>query len=154
MLVKGAAALHTCRKERNNYELIAAECFWLVHHNDSSRWSAISCPPPICCLSFSFLGGVAKEYIPKLGCEKYFSQGHILSIGGDALRGVRSFQLLRNGCKNLTPLTPGDLCMFRFMITFVLCFTMGKAHSQCVDIPKMWSQTSLSYTPYFENVPT
>lgn len=43
---------------------------------------------------------------------------------------------------------------FRFMITFVLCFTMGKAHSQCVDIPKMWSQTFLSYTPYFENVPT
>jgi hypothetical protein len=29
-------------------------------------------PQPICCPSFSFMGGVAKEYIIKLGCEKYF----------------------------------------------------------------------------------
>jgi hypothetical protein len=26
----------------------------------------------VCCLSFSFMGGVAKEYITKLGCEIYF----------------------------------------------------------------------------------
>jgi hypothetical protein len=25
-----------------------------------------------CCPTFSFIGGVAKEYITKLGCEKYF----------------------------------------------------------------------------------
>ncbi len=35
-------------------------------------------PSPIYCPSFSFMGGVAKEYITKLGCEKYL-QGHILS---------------------------------------------------------------------------
>jgi hypothetical protein len=42
-------------------------------------------PPLICCPSFSFMGGVAKEYITKLGCEKYFPEGHILSTNGDAL---------------------------------------------------------------------
>jgi hypothetical protein len=42
--------------------------------NDWSRWFANSSPPPICCPGFSFMGGVAKEYITKLklGCEKYF----------------------------------------------------------------------------------
>jgi hypothetical protein len=36
--------------------------------------------PPICCPAFSFIiGGVAKEYITKLGCEKYFAQGYIPS---------------------------------------------------------------------------
>jgi hypothetical protein len=64
----------TCRKECDKYDLIAAvECFWLAHHNDSSRWFAITSSLPICCPSFSFMGGVAKEYITKLGCEKYFS---------------------------------------------------------------------------------
>jgi hypothetical protein len=29
-------------------------------------------PSPICCPPFSFVGGVAEEYITKLGCEKYF----------------------------------------------------------------------------------
>ncbi len=48
------------------------KCFWLAHHNDWSIWFAISSPPRICCLGFSFIGGVAKEYITKLGCEKYF----------------------------------------------------------------------------------
>jgi hypothetical protein len=80
------------------YDPTDAQCFfWLAHHNDSSRWFAISSgpppppgggggggvsmwfgiispppPPPICCPSFSFMGGDAKEYITKLGCEKYF----------------------------------------------------------------------------------
>jgi hypothetical protein len=27
---------------------------------------------PMCCLSFSFMGGVVKKYITKLGCETYF----------------------------------------------------------------------------------
>jgi hypothetical protein len=29
-------------------------------------------PIPICCPNFSFICGVAKECITKLGCEKYF----------------------------------------------------------------------------------
>jgi hypothetical protein len=29
-------------------------------------------PHLLCCPSFSFIGGVVKEYITKLGCEKYF----------------------------------------------------------------------------------
>jgi hypothetical protein len=32
---------------------------------------------------------------------------------------------------------PYDLCLFRFMINFALCFTMGKAQ-WVKDIPKMW----------------
>jgi hypothetical protein len=71
-LVRGAVAMCTCRKECNKYDLTAAPCFWLTHHDDSSTWFAISSPPPICCPSFSFIGGVAKEYITKLECEKYF----------------------------------------------------------------------------------
>ncbi len=70
-LVKGVAVLCTYRKETTEYDLLAAQCFWLAHHNDSSRWFVIS-PQTICCPSFSFMGGVAKEHIPKRGCEKYF----------------------------------------------------------------------------------
>jgi hypothetical protein len=84
-LVKGSAALCTCHKECNKYDRTASQCFWLANHNDWSRWFVISSPPSLCCPSFSFLGGVAKEYITKLGCEIY-SQGHILSTAGDALR--------------------------------------------------------------------
>jgi hypothetical protein len=29
-------------------------------------------PAPICCPSFILMDGVAKKYITKLGCEKYF----------------------------------------------------------------------------------
>jgi hypothetical protein len=46
---------------------------------------SISGSPPICCQSFSYLDGVAKDYITKLGCEIYFSEGQILSTAGDAL---------------------------------------------------------------------
>jgi hypothetical protein len=70
--IKGAAALCTCREECNKYHLTGAQCLLLAHDNDRSRWFAISSPPPICCPSFSFMGGVAKEYTTKLGCEKYF----------------------------------------------------------------------------------
>ncbi len=59
-------------EKSNDYVLTAAQCFWLVHHNDWSRWFVINSLPPICCPSFSIIGGVAKEYITKLGCEKYF----------------------------------------------------------------------------------
>jgi len=45
-------------------------------------------PPPISCLRFSFMGGVAKEQITKLGREKYFSQSHTLSTPGDAITEV------------------------------------------------------------------
>jgi len=75
-LVKGVAALCTCRKEYNKYDLTATQCFWLAHHNDWLRWFAISTPPPIWCPSFGFMGGVAKEYITKLGCEKHFRRSH------------------------------------------------------------------------------
>jgi len=34
------------------------------------------------------MGGVAKEYITQLGSEIIFSQGHILSTAGDALKGL------------------------------------------------------------------
>jgi hypothetical protein len=66
----------TWRKECKKYDLTAAQCFWLAHHNDSSRWFAISSPSPICCPSFGFTGGIAKEYRTLLGCEKYFSRSH------------------------------------------------------------------------------
>jgi len=56
-----------------------SECFWSAHHNDWSRWLAISSAPPICFPSFSFIGGVAKEYITKTWMCKILSQGHILS---------------------------------------------------------------------------
>jgi hypothetical protein len=37
-------------------------------------------PLLICCPSFSFIVGVAKESkTTKLGCEKYFLEGHVLS---------------------------------------------------------------------------
>jgi hypothetical protein len=62
----------------------------LAHHNNWSRWFVISSLPPICCSGFSCIGGVAKEYITKLGCKKLFSQSHILSTTGDALSRLRS----------------------------------------------------------------
>jgi hypothetical protein len=83
-----ACALCTCRKECNKYDLTASQCFWLAHCNDWSKWFAISSPPPNCCHSFSFVGGVAKEYITKTWMWKIFSQGRILSTAGDALRGL------------------------------------------------------------------
>jgi hypothetical protein len=51
----------------------------LAHHNDWSKWFAISNPLPIYRPSFNFMGGVAKIYIIELRCEKTFLQGHILS---------------------------------------------------------------------------
>jgi hypothetical protein len=63
-------------KECNKCDLSATQFFWLAHHIDWSMWFAISSPPPICCPSF--IGGVAEEYITKLGCEKYWAQLHML----------------------------------------------------------------------------
>ncbi len=43
------------------YDLTSAQYFWLVDHSDCSNWFIISNPPPpICCPSFSFMGGIAK----------------------------------------------------------------------------------------------
>jgi hypothetical protein len=41
-LVKGATQLCTSRKECNKLDLTAAEYFWMVDHNDWSRWFAVS----------------------------------------------------------------------------------------------------------------
>ncbi len=53
-LVRGAAALCTCRKECNKYDLTAPQCFWLAHHNDWSMWFAINNPPPYLLSQFQF----------------------------------------------------------------------------------------------------
>jgi hypothetical protein len=72
-LVKSTAVMCTRRKLCNKYDLTAMLSI--------SDWPIIMVgpggllfvvPQPICCPSFSFMGGVAKEYIIKLGCEKYF----------------------------------------------------------------------------------
>jgi hypothetical protein len=57
-LIKGPT-VYTSQKECNKLHLAAAQYFWLVDHNDWSRWFAISSPPCIC--SLSFIGGVAKR---------------------------------------------------------------------------------------------
>jgi hypothetical protein len=89
--VKGAAAMvYTCRKEFNKYDLDAALCS-LPYHNDWSRWFAISSPHPLAVPSFSFMAGVAKEYITKLGCEKYFRRVTLPSTAGDALIPVKRY---------------------------------------------------------------
>jgi hypothetical protein len=83
-LAKGAATLCTCRTECSKCDLTSSQCFWLVYHNDWSKWFAISSSPPICC-SVSVLW---------VGCQKVnmdlkntFAGSHILSTAGDALRG-------------------------------------------------------------------
>jgi hypothetical protein len=75
-LVKGLATLCTCRNECNKHDLIAAQSFYLTHHTNQPRWFALVTRPPICCSRFSFMGGVAKDEIPELGCEKHFSRWH------------------------------------------------------------------------------
>jgi hypothetical protein len=51
------SALHF-RKECNKYDITTLQCFLLPHHNDWSRWFAISSPPPIGCPSFNFQVGL------------------------------------------------------------------------------------------------
>ncbi len=41
-LIKGATQMCTSEKECNKLDLTAAQYFWLVDHNDCSRWFAIS----------------------------------------------------------------------------------------------------------------
>ncbi len=58
--------------------------------------------------------------------EGYFAQ--LLRLGGflqDLLVGVRTQSLSRNRRKDSPPRILCDLCMFKFMITFALCFKIG-----------------------------
>ncbi len=41
------------------------------------------------------------------------------------LNRFKIFSLLTNKCKNPTVFMPCNLCMFRFMISFILCFMMS-----------------------------
>jgi hypothetical protein len=59
-------------------------------------------PPPICCPSFSFIAGVAKEYITKLGCEKYFLRVTYSAPLGDALRKVTISPSIIGVCSQLS----------------------------------------------------
>ncbi len=53
---------HLCWEEEcHEYDLTAASYFWFVNRTDSFRWFAISSLPPICSLSFCFMGGVGKK---------------------------------------------------------------------------------------------
>ncbi len=53
------------KPESNKYDLVTplAQCFWSAHHDDWSRWFAISSPQTICWPQCSLMGGVAKKYI-------------------------------------------------------------------------------------------
>jgi hypothetical protein len=48
-------------EECNKYDLTATPCFRLADHDDWSKWFAITSPPPVCSVSFSYMCGVAKE---------------------------------------------------------------------------------------------
>jgi hypothetical protein len=141
-VVKGTAALCTCRKECNKYDLTASQCFWLGHHNDWSRWFALSSPPPICCpSSFSFIGGVAKEYITKLGCEKYFPKGHILSTAGDALRQALRQSLLKQDrwpTKHSKQQQDHSMTLMSRMVNSPSFFFFFKIHVQQTHFGEYW----------------
>ncbi len=51
---------------------------------------------------------------------------YLLIRMGEVLYLLRSLLLLRIRCKKFPPCTPCDLCMFRIMIIFTLCFRMSK----------------------------
>jgi hypothetical protein len=53
--------VHLQKKKCNKLDLTAAQYFWLVDHNDWSRWFAISSSSRICSSSHSFIGGVVKK---------------------------------------------------------------------------------------------
>jgi hypothetical protein len=65
-LGNGTTQLCTPQKECNKLHTTAAQYFWLVHHNDWSRWLAISSPPCICNSSFSLLVGLPKKKTAQL----------------------------------------------------------------------------------------
>jgi hypothetical protein len=60
-LVRGWLLVHSIpQQECNELHVTTSQYFWLVDHNDWSRWFAISSSPCIWDSSFSFNGGVAK----------------------------------------------------------------------------------------------
>jgi hypothetical protein len=60
-VVNREAALCTCTKEYNKYDLTAAQCFCLAFNNDWPSWFTISSSTPISYPIFSFMSGVAKN---------------------------------------------------------------------------------------------
>ncbi len=60
-VVNGATQLCTSKKECNELDLTAAEYFWLVDHNDWSRWFAISSSHIYAVLCTVLLVGLPKE---------------------------------------------------------------------------------------------
>ncbi len=67
--------------------LSTSPLFWLGRWFDWSKWVAVSSSlPPDCNPNFSFMDGVGKKWVTKTWMWEIFLQGHILGIGGDALR--------------------------------------------------------------------
>jgi hypothetical protein len=110
---------HTCTEQFNKYDLDFA-LFSLPYHNDWSRWFAISSPPPTYCASFSFMGGVAKEYITELGCEKYFRR-----VTYQAL-----LEMLLS-LSRVTYVTLGSLVLRRFCKSVTTDFLRTQLFSKC-----------------------
>jgi hypothetical protein len=53
---------HDLTSGQYKHDLTAGQYFWSVDHGDCSNWFIISNPPPpICCPSLSFMGGIAKK---------------------------------------------------------------------------------------------
>jgi hypothetical protein len=81
-LVNGTATPCTCRKECTNMIyllLIVSDWSIIIIAPRGLLWvvaqqlaGTIRSCPPISCPSFCFMGGVAKDYSTKLGCENYF----------------------------------------------------------------------------------
>jgi hypothetical protein len=65
-LVKGATQLCTSKKECNKLELTAGQYFWLVDHNDWSRWFAISSSHVYAVLVTVLLVGLPNCFFAKL----------------------------------------------------------------------------------------
>jgi hypothetical protein len=72
-LVKGATELCTSKKECKKLDLTAAQYFWLVDHNDSSRWLAIS-SPHVCAVPVTVLLVGCKKKTAKLRCSILLSR--------------------------------------------------------------------------------
>jgi hypothetical protein len=70
-LIKCAATPCTSVKECNRYDLTVTECFWLAHHNDSSRWLPIGSTPSFAVPISVLWVGLQISKITKLGCENY-----------------------------------------------------------------------------------
>ncbi len=67
--------MHPAREEFNKHNLIFDWPIIMIH---PGGLLLVVVPPPVCSPHLSFMGEVAKEYITKLGCQKYFLHGHIV----------------------------------------------------------------------------